>query len=194
VLYAAVLDTCILYPATLRDTLLCLAEAGLYRPLWTADILAELQRNLGVRRGPGSERERQVQVARLIGEMTRAFEDALVTGYEPLIEKMTNDPKDRHVLAAAVRGGAAAVVTFNLDDFPESSTGPLEIEAVSPDDFLLNQLDLDPTRVVAVLRRLVAGNRRAPTTLGDLCDSLGRHHAPGFAAELGRVIENSPNW
>jgi predicted nucleic acid-binding protein len=189
VLYAAVLDTCVLYPPTLRDTLLCLAEAGLYRPLWTADILTELQRNVGARRGPGSEIERQAQVERLIGEMARAFEDALVTGYEPLIEKMTNHPKDRHVLAAAVRGGAAAVVTFNLDDFPEASTGPLEIEAVSPDDFLLNQLDLDPARVVAVLGRLVAGNRRAPTTLADLCGSLGRQQAPGFAAALSRMIE-----
>jgi hypothetical protein len=35
---------------------------------------------------------------------------------------MTCDPKDRHVLAAAVRSDAAVLVTFNMDDFPDTST------------------------------------------------------------------------
>jgi hypothetical protein len=39
--------------------------------------------------------------------MNRAFEDALVTGYEPLIACLKlPDPKNRHVLAAAIRGRA----------------------------------------------------------------------------------------
>jgi hypothetical protein len=116
--------------------------------------------------------------------MSGAFEDALVTGYEPLIATMTNDPKDRHVLAAAVQAGADAVVTFNTGDFPSSSTQPLEVEAVHPDQFLLNQLDLDPHRVPQVLQQQVAGNRRAPTTVKDLCDWLERHQLPQFAGEL----------
>lgn len=44
--FAVVLDTCVLYPAHLRDTLLRLAERGLYQALWSADILTELHRNL----------------------------------------------------------------------------------------------------------------------------------------------------
>jgi hypothetical protein len=101
--YAAVLDTCVLYPATLRDVLLSLADTGLYRPLWTGDILTELERNLLTRpadrpsdqSGLRDPATRQATVAYLLGEMTRAFEDALVTGYEPLIPAMTNHPKDR---------------------------------------------------------------------------------------------------
>jgi len=39
--YAAVLDACVLVPVVLADTLLRVAEKGLYRPLWSKRILTE---------------------------------------------------------------------------------------------------------------------------------------------------------
>jgi hypothetical protein len=57
-----------------------------------------------------------------IREMRRSFPDAEVRGYETLIASMTCDPKDRHVLAAAVRGDAEALGTFNTRDFPDTAT------------------------------------------------------------------------
>jgi hypothetical protein len=52
---SAVLDACVLYPVGLRDTLLNVAEAGLYRVLWTEEILNETTRNI-VDDTPGSPR------------------------------------------------------------------------------------------------------------------------------------------
>jgi predicted nucleic acid-binding protein len=130
--FPAFLDTCVLYPAYLCDTLLRLAEASAYRPLWSADILAELGRNL-IDRGISAER-----IDRRLAQMTRSFPDALVAGYESLTDGMTNHPKDRHVLAAAVRANAEVVVTFNLKDFPESALKPYDVEAIHPDEFLLD--------------------------------------------------------
>ena len=38
--------------------------------------------------------------------MEHAFPEAEVTGYESLVAGMQNDPKDRHVAAAALKAGA----------------------------------------------------------------------------------------
>ena len=69
--------------------------------------------------------------------MTAAFEDAEVENYEGLIDGMTNHPKDRHVLAAAVRCEAQVIVTFNVKDFGPQSLRPPGFEVLTPDEFLL---------------------------------------------------------
>ena len=68
-----------------------------------------------------------------------------VTGYEHLIPGLVlPDPKDRHVLAAAIRGGASVIVTCNLADFPQHVLGEFDIEAQHPDEFVLHLFDLAP--------------------------------------------------
>lgn len=181
-LFTVVLDTCVLYPAHLRDTLLRLAERGLFRVLWSSDIIDELRRNL-VEVGISSE-----SVDRLITEMYNAFPDAEVTGYKSLVQGLGCDPKDRHVLATAVRSDAAAIVTFNKADFPAISVDPFEIEVISPDAFLLDQLDLAPGIVLEELGLQAAGNRQAPNTLRQLLDALALAGVPDFIEEVRRRI------
>jgi predicted nucleic acid-binding protein len=180
--FTVVLDTCVLYPAHLRDTLLRLAERGLYRALWSADITEELRRNL-IEVGID-----QRAVDRLVEEMSAAFPDAQVTGHRSLIEGLSCDPKDRHVLAAAVRADAAAIVTFNVDDFPRSSVEPFEIDVIPPDVFLLDLLDLAPVAVIDELDRQAQANRREPRTLAGILDALAKAGAPSFADEVRRRI------
>lgn len=67
--------------------------------------------------------------------MIKAVPDCLVSGFEHLVDGLDlPDPDDRHVLAAAVRAGAQAIITANLTDFPAAKLKPYAVEAIHPDD------------------------------------------------------------
>lgn len=177
--FSAVLDANVLYPFSLRDTLLRLAELELYTPLWSERILEEMRRNLV---------ERQItedQAERIVSAMRGAFEEADVdlAEIERLEPAMTNDPKDRHVLAAAVASGSEVVVTFNLDDFQDAACEPLGVEAVHPDDFLIDLHDLNPEGVRAALEQQ-AVDLRPPWPLDQLLGALEVAGVPRFAAAV----------
>ena len=112
-MFAALLDTCVLWPSLQRDILLSFAAEGMYRPLWSSAVLDELayeERVKLVRQGvPAQQAHRRSE--RLIAEMRRAFDDAEVEGWEGL-EGVYNlpDPDDEHLVAAAVVGGAGVIV------------------------------------------------------------------------------------
>ena len=135
-----VLDACVLLPAPLRDTLLRLAEPPrLYLPRWSEEILAfrNLERRIGLSKA---------KTAYLAGQLRKHFADSWVVGYEPLIDRMGNHPKDRHVLAAAVSCGARLIVTYNKRDFPATATEPWRIEVLGPSAFLKLLYAPDPVR------------------------------------------------
>jgi hypothetical protein len=172
----AVLDACVLFPASLRDTLLRLAETPrLYVPRWSGEILGELKRNLESRWNLPSKK-----TGWLIEQLGTHFPEALTRGYESLIPLMTNDAKDRHVLAAAVHSDARLVVTSNLKDFPHVALRRWNIQAVHPDAFLIDLHSRNPDAVVSRLREQASTIRR---TLPDLLNTL-RIGVPGFAAKV----------
>ena len=74
-----------------------------------------------------------------------------VEGHEDLISAMTNHPKDRHVLAAAVRCHAEVIVTHNVKDFPRTALEPYSITVLGPSTFLRNLYEIDPEFVADTL-------------------------------------------
>ena len=175
--YLAVLDACVLVNAALRDTLLRIAEPPrLYLPRWSARIMEEVTRTLEARLGLSAQ-----QTAHLTGQLREHFGDCWVEGYEPLIPTMGNHPKDRHVLAAAVHAGAQTIVTFNLRDFPAGALAPWNVEAQSPDQFLVHQFHLNPAAVAAKVRE----QAKQRGGLGRLLAIHGKT-VPGFAELIRR--------
>lgn len=112
-----VLDSCVLYLASLRDLLLTLAALDAFDVAWTDEILEEVRRNV-IDDHPGIAPDRFT--SHTLGAMRAAFPGAVVTGYEHLIGTLDNDPKDRHVAAAAIAARASAIVTENVRDFQSS--------------------------------------------------------------------------
>ena len=176
--FAAHLDSCVLVPVALADTLLRLAEWELYRPLWSGRILDEMVtaiERVHPELADGRARRRA-------DAMAAALPDACVRGWEPLIAGIElPDPADRRVVGAALRGRADVIVTANTKDFPATVMDGLGIEIQTPDTFLLNQLDLAPTAVVACLHDQSTATRRPPLTLDVLLDRLAASGVPRFA-------------
>jgi predicted nucleic acid-binding protein len=166
--FAAILDACILAPMPVADTLLRLAEYDppFYAPKWSRHILEETKSVLA-KFGYSA-----VQAEHRIFEMERMFPEALVTGYDGLINAMGNDPKDRHVLAAAVRARADCIVSDNTRHFPASVLEPLEIQCLTAEDFLVQQYHLDPDSFIGVLSDQA---REIQRSLADLVASLSKH-------------------
>lgn len=180
--FPAFLDACTLVPINLTDLLLRLAEAGAYRPHWSAEVLGEVERTLvqvSATMTPAKARHR-------VKAMRAAFPEAEVSGYQSLIPTMGNDPKDRHVLAAAVRAGAALIVTANLDDFPPAACEPYDVTAVHPDDFLLDQLEFYPEQTRQCLRELVSARQRPAETLDQFLTQLTKT-VPRFSEQARRL-------
>jgi hypothetical protein len=130
---------------------------------------------------------------RLRGKMAEAFEGACV-GVEAIARlesTMTNDPKDRHVLAAAVVSQAQAIITTNLKDFPAAASGPYGVDILHPDEFLMVLYGLDPSLAVDAVTRQAADLQSPPMTVGELLDRLSVT-VPGFAAAIRGHLPAEP--
>lgn len=157
----ALYDSCVLFPPSLRDLFVWLGITGACRPRWTVAIHEEWTRSvLAARADVAAE-----SLARCCRLMDGAVPDCLVTGYEPLISTLSlPDPKDRHVLAAAIHAGAEHLVTFNLKDFPDERTRPYGVEAIHPDVFIVQLLDGFEAEVCQAVRSQRTLLRNPPRT------------------------------
>ncbi len=167
----AFLDANVLYPALLRNVLMYFAVAKLYRPLWSDAVHSEWM--TAVRRDHPDLTE--LQIARTRRLMIENVPDALVTGYETFINGFKlPDPNDRHVLTAAVHGGASVIVTWNLKHFPTKALKPHGVMAQSPDTFLSALLGREQDAAVAALRDLRSQLKAPPYSVDDLLAGLLR--------------------
>ena len=110
--------------------------------------------------------------------LAQHFEDALVENYRPFVNQMQNHPKDRHVAACAVAGGASLIVTSNIKDFDRLPDG---VEAISPDAFLLRLLEETPQQLRQALAAQSARLRRPPMDVPAILNLL-RVVTPGFVS------------
>jgi predicted nucleic acid-binding protein len=178
--YTAILDANVLYPPPVADLLASLAVAGLYHARWTREIHEEWIRGV-LRTKPNLSEKLQ----RRADQMNRAVPDSLVENYQHLIPSLAlPDEADRHVLAAAIVGHADAIVTFNLKDFPAAALRPYNIEAIHPDDFVMNQMEINQIRALEAIKTMRARFRNPPLSAQTLIQVFERNQLPQLAAFL----------
>lgn len=170
------LDACVLANIAVCDLLLRLAERPRqYVPVWSDRVLDEVYRTHTKKLG---WEERLATSFR--EKLQEHFPEALTTGYEHLLPAVQNDPKDQHVLAAAVHRDAEVILTFNPKDFPEEALSPWDIESKHPQAYLETLPDIDDRQVVARISAIAAKRGE------DMEDMLVRldQALPAFASRL----------
>ncbi len=126
----------------------------------------------------------------LLSEMRRAFDDSEIEGWEALQGSYgLPDPNDEHVLAAAVVGGAGAIVTANLKDFP-AKLMPTGLQVFSAAEFALNTVSLDPRLSLHALEEISArsGNKGTARSVEELLVVLVERYGLKDAVDVLRNV------
>lgn len=186
--FAAFLDACVLVPIAPCDTMLRIADYGAFRPLWSTRVIQEARTALE-RIHPTIDPSRFQSRFR---SMNAAFDDALVKGWEPLENGIElPDPNDRHVAAAALRGRADMIVTQNIKDFPADIMRSLGLQAIRPDDFLLDQFELDQVSTVRVIVEQSSAMVNPPVSPDELLTRLAKGGVPKFAQAIRERLQDN---
>jgi hypothetical protein len=180
--FIVIYDANVLYPNTLRDLLIRIAQQPhLVQAKWTDQIIDETLSALQKNR-PDITEKKAVRLRELINGAVR---DCLVTGYQPLIEALDlPDPGDRHVLAAAIKANAQLILTRNLKDFPPKTLAQWDIRPKSPDNFVRDVMDFDSQAVWACVQQIVDSRTRRPVTVDDVLGELQRDGLVASATAL----------
>lgn len=179
------LDANVLVPVGLTDLLLRLAEKGVIDPHWSPDVLDEVARAI-TRLQP----DRPVTaIQRRFDAMNEAFPYATVNPSKTAIESFNlPDVNDRHVTAAASACEAKIIVTHNVKDFPAAALAPHGLQALTPDELLLDLLDQDEALLVAAIKEAAAATRNPHLTTTDIIASLSKVYLPRFATAINAYL------
>ncbi len=88
------------------------------------------------------------------------------------------------MIAAAIHARADMIVTKSLKDHPADILARHYLEAQHPDDFILNQMDLDEPAVISAARICRARRVRPPHSVTEFLDGLERNQPPKSVSRL----------
>lgn len=153
--FTALADACVLAGALKRNLILSLAKADFFRVRWSQPILDETQKAIEeILVGKGDEQSvAKAQKAR--AAMEAAFPEACVETHDDIITiPDLRDPKDLHVVVAAVKTKAAIIVTDNIKHFPDTVLSRYALFARTADDFIADAIDLDQPRALTTIEAM----------------------------------------
>lgn len=159
-----------------------MANVGIFEPKWSKEILKETHNAL-VRKDSKIAESFLVTSA----QMNLEFPNSLVDGFEHLIGSFSDvDLKDQHVMACAVKSSAGVLVTFNLKDFPGHSYETHGLEIKHPDEFFIDQFDLNIDLSKIAIGGLLASYKKTPMDAIEFSEIMRNTRCPGFASFISQ--------
>lgn len=143
-----------------------LALTDLFRAKWSNQIHDEWIRGVLRNRNDIS----LAQLNRTKELMNANIRDCLVEDYQDLIP--------------AIRSGASYIITYNLKDFPAAELAKYDLSPQHPDEFVLNQIDLNAAKVCEAVRNQRQALRNPPCSQDQLLDIYLRSGLVFSVAEL----------
>ncbi|MEM9911934.1 MAG: PIN domain-containing protein [Pseudomonadota bacterium] len=177
------LDTCVIYPTVMRQTLLGVASKGIFTPLWSARIVEEWQR-AAQKLGPDGALQAEAECARL----KAAWPKASVEFPSALADRLwLPDPADVHVLAAAIAGSADIILTLNAKDFPRHILAEEGLSRADPDAFLIGVFEAHPRAVQEAAAEVLDEARRLSDPDWTIRSLMKKARMP----RLGKALERA---
>jgi predicted nucleic acid-binding protein len=180
--YTAVLDACVLYQLAIADSLMSIAVTGLFAAKWTQKIEEEwiesLEKNRPDLKGKLATRRDSMREAVPDWEISEAAWNSIASSLT------LPDPNDVHVLAAAIAGHADCIVTRNQRDFPASIMDVHGIDILDPDEFIINQWDLENVPVMAAFKGMRARRKKPTESVEDFALTLEKNGLPATAQKI----------
>jgi predicted nucleic acid-binding protein len=154
--YTALIDACVLADVLRRNLLLTLADAGFFRVRWSEAILSETARAIARMAAAKGLADPEERGTRACDAMARAFPEADGGDRTPFLNVAVSlpDPGDMHLVAAALKTQAKAIVTENLRHFPSAALATVGLEARNADDFIADTIALDRGRAIPAIRAM----------------------------------------
>jgi len=158
-----------------------LALTDLFRAKWTRKIHEEWISNL-LKNRSDLTREKLERTRDLMNMHVR---DCLVEDYEHFETGLElPDANDNHVLAAAIKAKADAIVTLNLRDFPDSVLVKYNVEAIHPDEFISYQIGLSSAAVCGAAKKHRERLKTLPRSVDQYLQTLEAQGLPQTVAAL----------
>jgi predicted nucleic acid-binding protein len=175
--YTALVDACSLVSVWRRNLLLSLAEAEFFRLRWSQTILDETEKALAKLHHQRGNADGDARARKAIASMTKAFPEAMVDDFTQLLANPLGlpDPNDEHVIAAAIKTQAQAIVTENISDFPAELLGKLNLEARTADEFIADTIALEEGLAISAIRHMRLRLKRPEMDTSDLLRSFEAH-------------------
>ena len=176
------LDTNVLFPMTLMDLLLAMAEDFHHDFLWSDFLLDEWERVIVRERHRTPE-----QASAITGAIRQAFPAGRIApdDYEAMIETVPG-PIQMTGSTAPLRSpvGATALITANLRHFDSNVFAQRGVIVETPESYLLRRLEHAPDRLLETVKRVVAMKTRPRWTLAEYLERVDRSGAPRFSSPL----------